>query len=119
MSYLCIVKQLGKLLNILLMCVFVNFVFANTVFIHSHVLADGIRITHSHPYLPSHSHSHSSHSLDNIAAGNTIAGAFSAPGAINAPIAGQEYALIVASPSGPTLTRTLAAMPNRGPPNMC
>lgn len=53
------------------LCLFVNFVFANTVFIHTHHAADGRLITHSHPYLPSSTnHTHSSVSLDSIAAFN-------------------------------------------------
>lgn len=58
----------------MLICVFMNFVFANTVFMHTHTLADGSRISHSHPYLPSTGgHTHSALSLDNIASFNAAA----------------------------------------------
>lgn len=56
-----------------LLLVFVNFMFANVLFTHTHSLDNGASITHSHPYLPSSHHSHSGTSLDNIAAMNAAA----------------------------------------------
>ncbi|MDE6288027.1 MAG: hypothetical protein K2M00_04495 [Muribaculaceae bacterium] len=56
-----------------LLLVFVNFMFANVVFMHTHSLDNGASITHSHPYLPSSQHSHSGAALDNIAAMNAAA----------------------------------------------
>ena len=55
---------------------FVNFIFANTVFSHTHQEVTGRLVTHSHPYNPAGHHSHSSHSLDQIAAVNAAAAAF-------------------------------------------
>ncbi len=56
-----------------LLLAFVNFTFANTLFMHTHSLDNGARVTHSHPYLPSSHHSHSGSTLDNIAAMNSAA----------------------------------------------
>ena len=50
------VNQYKALLSTLLLCVFVNFVFSNTVFMHSHISDDGRTVTHSHPYMPSGHH---------------------------------------------------------------
>lgn len=69
-------KDLHKVLAALLIGVFVNFVFANTVFVHTHTGIDGGVVTHSHPYMPSGSHSHSSSSLSLVANFNDAATAF-------------------------------------------
>ncbi len=50
-----------------------NFVFMNTVFVHTHFLSDGSAVSHSHPYLPSSHHSHSEASLLSIAQYNADA----------------------------------------------
>ena len=60
-------KIASKVFAVLLTCVFVNFVFMNTVFVHTHLMADGTAISHSHPYLPSSTHTHSAASLMSIA----------------------------------------------------
>ena len=52
---------------------FVNFMFANTIFMHMHKDVAGHSILHSHPYLPNSSHSHTSNSLDLINAFNSAA----------------------------------------------
>lgn len=69
-------KSLHKVFVALLIGVFVNFVFANTVFVHTHTGLDGRAVTHSHPYLPSSGHTHSAASLSLIAAFNAAAAAF-------------------------------------------
>ncbi len=73
--YLCrnMKKIAGKVFAVLLICVFVNFVFMNTVFVHTHLMADGSAVSHSHPYLPSSTHTHSAASLMSIAQFNAAA----------------------------------------------
>ncbi len=66
------------------MCVFVNFVFSNAVFMHSHTCIDGHVITHSHPYLPSSGHGHTAQSLDHIAGFNAAASSMKASCAVSA-----------------------------------
>lgn len=61
------------LLLILLVGLFVNFVFSNTLYIHVHDRADGGKIVHSHPYLPGQSHNHSATDLDHILSFNSDA----------------------------------------------
>ncbi|MDE6525764.1 MAG: hypothetical protein K2L75_00790 [Muribaculaceae bacterium] len=62
-----------KILYAALLLVFVNFVFSNTVFIHSHHISGGRSVTHSHPYLPSSHHSHNAQELSLIASFNMTA----------------------------------------------
>lgn len=57
------------------MAVFVNFMFSNAIFTHVHKGLDGRQVAHSHPYLPSSGHTHSSNSLDLTAAFNASASA--------------------------------------------
>lgn len=64
-------RRASDILLGLLLCTFLNFVFSNTVFLHTHHGLDGRTVSHSHPYLPSApDHGHSAMSLDNIAALN-------------------------------------------------
>lgn len=67
-------KQIGVAL---MLAVFVNFVFSNTVFLHSHHIGHDI-VTHSHPYLPSSHHGHTQQALDLISAFNAAVNAFDA-----------------------------------------
>lgn len=67
--------RLRHIFAIVTMLVFVNFVFSNTVFIHTHIDGDH-SYTHSHPYLPSSSHGHSQNAVNLIAGFNAIAAAF-------------------------------------------
>ncbi len=60
-----------KILSSILIAVFVNFAFANTVFLHTHQGFAGHAVTHSHPFFPSSHHGHTSQSLDQVAAFNT------------------------------------------------
>lgn len=69
-------ERLLKLLATAVLVAFVNFAFANVVFMHSHTDADGITVTHSHPYVPSQHHGHSQQSLDQIASFNASAASF-------------------------------------------
>ena len=86
----------------LLLAVFVNFVFANTVFIHTHHLDRGI-VTHSHPYLPSSHHGHTAESLGTVFVFNTVAGAFE--GATDAVTPVPECTSIAKTFIRPILTR--------------
>ena len=53
-------ERLRSILAVLLVAVFVNFVFSNTVFTHTHKYGTYGTVTHSHPYLPSVPHGHAS-----------------------------------------------------------
>lgn len=69
--YFCSVKKsLTRILSLFVILAFVNFMFSNVVFMHIHKDSDGHLITHSHPYLPSGSHTHTGSSLDLVAAFN-------------------------------------------------
>ena len=99
-----------------LLLVFVNFMFSNAVFIHSHHLAGGRTVTHSHPYLPSSHHTHTSQSLDLISAFNCAA---SAAEAVAAPTLSAPHQCAVAMDTPQELTLTCACKPAarlRGPP---
>lgn len=74
--------RVNRLLSTLLLCVFVNFVFSNTVFMHSHIFDDGRTVTHSHPYMPSGHHAHSSVSLDLVAQFNASAASMESTSAV-------------------------------------
>lgn len=56
-----------------MVCLFVNFVMANSVFMHTHICVDGSRVTHSHPYMPGTCHTHTSQALTAIGAFNAAA----------------------------------------------
>ena len=59
-----------------MMAVFVNFIFSNTVFTHTHNDVTDGTVTHSHPYLPSSGHGHTHNSFDQIAGFNAAVAAF-------------------------------------------
>lgn len=75
-------ETLKRLLCIAMMAVFVNFMFANTVFMHTHTLNDGSRVTHSHPYVPASHHGHTGSQAGSIAQANAMAGGFELPMAV-------------------------------------
>lgn len=60
----------AKIPALLLLGVFAFFYCGNTLFLHTHII-EGNKIVHSHPYLPSGTHSHSSQALESIAGFNT------------------------------------------------
>lgn len=62
-----------RITAIVTLLLFVNFMFSNTVFIHSHTTDDGRTVTHSHPYLPSSHHSHNAQSISLISLLNLTA----------------------------------------------
>lgn len=99
-----------------LLLVFVNFMFSNAVFIHSHHLAGGRTVTHSHPYLPSSHHTHTSQSIDLISAFNCAA---SAAEAVAAPALSAPHQCVVAMETPQVLTFACTDTPTarlRGPP---
>ncbi len=70
-------KELFKrLFSIAILVVFVNLVFSNATFMHTHTLDDGSQVTHSHPYVPSSQHSHSGSHAGSIAQANNMAAGF-------------------------------------------
>lgn len=97
------------------MIVFVNFVFSNTVFIHTHFEGNH-SYTHSHPYLPSSNHSHSQNVLNLIAGFNAVAAAFQGVTSLNiqqpvTPTSTVDYIFITEISRGSVLSLAL-----RGPP---
>ena len=110
-------KSSTRLLVSLVMLVFVNFMFSNTLFTHAHKGADGRTETHSHPYLPSAGHGHSSNSLDLVSAFNMAASAAQASQAPALCVSAGSYSLITEyiiplALAGPVKVRFL-----RGPPS--
>lgn len=75
-------SKLTRLLVAALVAVFVNFMFANTVFMHSHTLSDGSLVCHSHPFQHTGTHSHSAASLNTISAFNSAATGFQGTGVL-------------------------------------
>lgn len=99
-----------------MVCVFVNFVFSNTVFMHTHACIDGHSVTHSHPYLPTSHHSHSAQSLDQIASFNAAAAAMEGSMATAAPAPGHHLIVTAAGIVSPIVTGTPTSAALRGPP---
>lgn len=64
-------ERVRKIAASLLLAVFALFVGADTLCLHTHVTDQGI-VTHSHPYLPSASHTHSSSQFAGIAFVNAM-----------------------------------------------
>lgn len=97
---------------------FVNFVFANTVFVHSHTDGAGNRVVHSHPCLPSSAHSHSASQLAQIAGFND--GASSVMGSASLHVATDYRGDCVTVVTTPAKTRAIAGTHaqqlRRGPP---
>ncbi|MEF9932429.1 MAG: hypothetical protein RSC28_00540 [Bacteroidales bacterium] len=60
-----------KILQYLLLALFVSYYCESTLFIHTHNFNWG-KVTHSHPYLPNSSHSHSEAQCLTIASLNNI-----------------------------------------------
>lgn len=58
-------KNPAKIPALLLLGVFVFFYCGNTLFLHTHEV-EGTKIIHSHPYLPSSHHTHSSQAFQHI-----------------------------------------------------
>lgn len=50
-----------------LLAAFIFLFCANTLFIHTHVVQDGVSVVHSHPFLPNDGHSHSTQAIQVIA----------------------------------------------------
>ena len=71
-------EKVRSILVVLMMAVFVNFVFSNSVFMHTHKDGTYGSVTHSHPYLPLSTHGHTHGSFDQIAGFNAAAAAFQA-----------------------------------------
>ncbi|MDE6383848.1 MAG: hypothetical protein K2J17_07870 [Paramuribaculum sp.] len=109
------VKRLYKSVALVLMVLLVNFVFANTVFIHTHMSATGCPVTHSHPYLPG-GHSHTQSSMDQIGSFNLAASAFQGAVSIEAPVAHEERSAITDEAVCPSAVGYTGHAPLRGPP---
>lgn len=99
-----------------MIAVFVNFVFANTVFVHTHQGLSGGVVTHSHPFQPSSQHGHNAQSFDQIAAFNAAANSIegAAAPALAAPAASVSEVTIAETVGD--LTAVNRSIPSRGPP---
>lgn len=76
----------AKTLSVVMILLFVNFMFANTIFVHTHRISDSRVVFHSHPYSASSQHTHSESDLSLISAFN--AATTSAEAVDSAPVAG-------------------------------
>ncbi|MEG1644675.1 MAG: hypothetical protein RR279_02405 [Alistipes sp.] len=74
-----------KILNCLLIALFVSYYAESTLFIHSHTFEWGT-VTHSHPYLPGGGHSHTAGACQTIHSLNTILFTLIAAFALSVPI---------------------------------
>lgn len=93
-----------------------NFIFSNTVFIHSHTTDDGHTVTHSHPYLPSSHHSHSSQSLSLVSLLNLSAASVEAAGHTPVPSAPVLYNSIFNTCIAEISAARIPGLDLRGPP---
>lgn len=100
----------------LILCLFVNFVFSNTVFMHTHVGADGHPITHSHPYFPSAAHGHSALQFDQIAGFNACAAAMELTSVADLAAPTGPMTFIAPSPAGHTAVGISLSPGLRAPP---
>lgn len=57
--------KVSSILKCFLVILFLSYYGGTTLFTHTHTV-DGVKITHSHPYLPSGHHSHSSTAFQQI-----------------------------------------------------
>lgn len=64
-----------RILSSILIAVFVNFAFSNTVFLHTHHGISGRVVTHSHPFQPYDHHGHTGQSFELVASFNAVAAA--------------------------------------------
>lgn len=110
--------RLLRLLSAFVIAVFVNFVFANTVFMHSHVTDDGLRVCHSHPYIPSaQGHSHSACANSAIAQFNAATAAMSASWGVALPQVSVTATAVVYEPAELCVqTAHALCIDTRGPP---
>lgn len=75
-------SRIRKIFAVALIGLFVNFMFVNTVYTHTHRMADGSMMSHSHPYQSSATHNHSTSFLSLISAFNSAASAFQGMAAV-------------------------------------
>lgn len=108
----------ARLRNIarMLLVVFVMFYCGNTFFMHEHVLGDGEKIIHSHPYMPGATHSHSAAALQCISLANAALGAGLGADAIElSPAAQLAMMLMCVVAAGLVLSFSITRK-GRGPP---
>lgn len=106
-----------RLFSILILVVFVNFVFSNVSYMHTHTLGDGSQVTHSHPYVPSSQHSHSSSQAGSITQANNIAAGFDAPAVVSVQPLMRELEIIYSDfDVARTLVEVMLVNVLRGPP---
>lgn len=99
-----------------MICLFVHFVMANSVFMHTHIGVDGSAVTHSHPYLPGSGHSHTSQAMTAIGSFNAAAsGIEGASGTVLPPVAAEWHKVhMCLEPGVPSVSHIAAG--ERGPP---
>lgn len=103
----------------LMLCAFLNFVFSNTVFLHTHHGLDGRPYTHSHPYLPSGAdHGHTSASLDQIAAFNASATSMVGSETVMSAICTAKCVTLTQHVNESNENAVKADIPKRGPPEL-
>lgn len=66
-------QSLTKFFGSLLLVMFVNFMFSNTIFMHVHKDVNGNPITHSHPYIPNSGHTHTGNTINLLSGMNMSA----------------------------------------------
>lgn len=99
-----------------MMAVFVAFVAANTLSMHTHVLNDGSLVTHSHPYSPCTGHSHSSSSIDSIGSMNISAATFVGVAALTLQCETAVIGSLTSRPATLNVSSPIAETGLRGPP---
>lgn len=96
----------------------VNFVAANTVSMHTHQLADGTTLVHSHPYYPAASHSHTGAAIDSISAMNISASSFLESAVLSLALCTETILYIDENPTIDIATYKVSNDFGRAPPAM-
>ncbi len=109
-------EPMRRILCACIICVFVNFVFANTVFMHAHLLRDGSTVTHSHPMLPASSHTHTADAISLIAQCNLAAASMESAQAVPVVAASGHWELVFTVASAAEADPGVVAASLRGPP---
>lgn len=109
-------ESVKRFLCIGIICLFINFVFMNTVFVHAHSLGDGSIITHSHPMLPTSAHTHTSEALSLIAQCNLVAGSMEGTPQVSVECAGSDWEQPHIESGASAVDAYVAVAKLRGPP---
>ena len=112
-------RSASKIQALLLLAVFAFFYCGNALFMHTHILDGNTMVVHSHPYLPSGHHSHSSQALESIAGFNAALLSMQAGEEIHCePMQAPCYSIACAPETGSPSTKASLLLIPRAPPTV-